>query len=168
MFKYSRKAPVTFHASVCLSVCLSFFSVSFVGMYHCSCHRISMKLQYWGNSVKRTKCWLKWGKNIGHFAWRPKYVLLFLATLNHHKSTLWLKWCQAVMASICQHVSVPLSLHRLTWNFMLVTSVKLCVGKFQICLKSGTSAWRPKYVLCFWRHYIAIEALCSSEMILGC
>jgi hypothetical protein len=110
----------------------------FVGMYHFSCHGISVKLWYWGNSVKKTKCWLKWGKNMGHFTWRPKYVSLFLATLNHHKSALWLKWCQAVMASICQHVSVPLPLHRLTWNFMLVASVKICVGKFQIWLKSGT------------------------------
>ena len=118
--------------------CLFVFIPSFVGMYHCSCHRISMKLWYWGNSVEKTKCWLKWGKNIRHFTWRPKYILLFLAILNHHKSARWLKRCQAVMASICQHVSMPLPLHRLTWNFMLVTSLKIYMGRFQIWLKSGT------------------------------
>lgn len=126
----------------CVSVCLS------SGCPLLACHRISMKLWYWGNSVKKTKRWLKWGKNIGHFAWKPEYVLLFLATLNHYKSALWLKWCQAVMASICQHVLAPLSLHRVTWNFMLVTYVKICVGKFQICSKSGTSTWRPN-LFCF-------------------
>jgi hypothetical protein len=29
--------------------------------------------------------WLKLGKNIGHFTWIPKYVLLLPATLNRHK-----------------------------------------------------------------------------------
>ena len=51
--------------------------------------RISVKFyigDFLWKSVKKTETWLQSGKNIGHFTWRPKYVLLLPATLNHHKS----------------------------------------------------------------------------------
>jgi hypothetical protein len=35
-------------------------------------------------------------KNTGHFARQLKYILLFPATFNYHKSTLSVKWYQAL------------------------------------------------------------------------
>ena len=61
--------------SVRLSACIS---VTAIG-------RISMKFHV-GNlyekSVEKTQIGLKSDRNIGHIAWRPKYVLLLPATLT--------------------------------------------------------------------------------------
>lgn len=38
------------------------------------------------NLWKIIQIWLNSGKNIGHFTWRPEYVLLLPATLSHHKA----------------------------------------------------------------------------------
>jgi hypothetical protein len=43
--------------------------------------------------------WVKSARNIGHFMWRPKYVLLLPATLNRHKGCLHLRLCRAVSPS---------------------------------------------------------------------
>lgn len=39
----------------------------------------------------KIKIWLKSGKNVRHFTWRPKYVSLLSATLNRHNSALSLR-----------------------------------------------------------------------------
>jgi hypothetical protein len=68
-------------------LCLSFPSV---------CPHVSLRLPVDGfrwNFIltgfwKKSPSWLKSGRNIGHCTWGPMYALLFPATLNPHKSTL--------------------------------------------------------------------------------
>jgi hypothetical protein len=47
-------------------------------------------------SVKKTQIWLKWGRNIGQFMYRLKYILVLPLTLNPHKITVsrmvWACW----------------------------------------------------------------------------
>jgi hypothetical protein len=53
--------------------------------------RISVKFDFGGllsKYVQKIHVWLQSGKNIGHFALRPKYSFLFQASLNLHKSAL--------------------------------------------------------------------------------
>ena len=53
--------------------------------------------------MEKIHIWLKSDKNIGHFTWRPK--LLLLATLNRRKSTLF----QWNVIKVLARLSVPLS-----------------------------------------------------------
>jgi hypothetical protein len=46
--------------------------------------------------VMKIHIWLKSSKNMGHFAWRPKYVLLSPASLNHVTRSVGMEWYQAV------------------------------------------------------------------------
>ena len=146
-FEYSRKTPLTFHMSVRPSVrlfaCIIAATTGFPW---------NLILGTSWKSVKKSKFWLKSGRIIGHCTWRPKYVLLFLATLNLHESALWLKWCQDVRASIYPHVSAPLPLDGFTWNLMLETSMEICQGKFRIWLKSGTLHEDLSMFCCCRRH----------------
>ena len=53
--------------------------------------RITMKFDRGGafiKSIHKLRICFKSGKNIWHSKWRHKYVLLLLATLNHHKPAL--------------------------------------------------------------------------------
>ena len=81
----AAKVPITFIVSVDSPVHVyqrSFHWTDFCEIWH---RRLLWK------SVKKTQIWLKSGRNICHFTWRPKYSLLFPVTLNCHKSTLF-KW----------------------------------------------------------------------------
>jgi len=65
-------------------------------------------LLFWPDSCEIWYCALLWksveeiqilskvGKNVGHFTWIVKYILLLLATLICHKSSLWVNWYQAL------------------------------------------------------------------------
>ena len=86
------------YLAVCLSVCPS--------AQHGSHWTDGRKIWYWGllwKSGQKIQISLKSDKYIGHFAWRPKYVLLFPATLNRHKalsSTEMVSGCQSVRQSV--------------------------------------------------------------------
>ena len=78
----AAKVPITF--------IMSFDSP--VPVYQCGFHwtyfcEIWYRRLLW-KSVKKSQIWLKSGRNIWHFTWRPKYSLLFPVTLNCHKSTV--------------------------------------------------------------------------------
>jgi hypothetical protein len=66
------------------------------------------RILYWGlsrKSVEKLQIWIKSGTYIAHFTWRPKYVLLFLATLNFFK--LLVTWCTTSLTfnncTLCPH-----------------------------------------------------------------
>ena len=53
-------------------------------------HGFPWNLMFWilWTSVVEIYAWLKSGKNIWQFTWRPKYVVLLLATLQRHNSAV--------------------------------------------------------------------------------
>jgi len=60
-------------------------------------------LEIWYEMCQKTQIWPKRGKNIRHFIWSPKYILLFPATLNHYKSSA---LAAVVSLSVYPHVLV--------------------------------------------------------------
>ena len=84
----SRKSPV---ASVMSSVSLPHFGRMYQRGFHWTDFREIWYRRLLCKSVEKVQIWLKSGKHIRHFTWTPKYVVLFLTTLNRHKSTL-LEW----------------------------------------------------------------------------
>jgi hypothetical protein len=77
-------------------------------MYQLASHRTaSREIWYWGllrKSVEKIQIWLKSDKSIGHFTWRPKYILLLHSALNRHKSGLQ-EW-NGISVRVAEEVSI--------------------------------------------------------------
>jgi hypothetical protein len=136
----SVRPPVCLCLSVCLSACIHMAPTRWT----------SVKFDIWDflqKSVEKVQFLLKLGKNIEHFTWKPKHVLLLLVTLHHHKSALfeWNGFLSVHLptrnkAAPNRQIYMKPDMGGLPWK---------SVQKFQIFFKSGKNIGDFMWNLCF-------------------
>ena len=126
----SWKVPTNYVMYICLSACL----------------HVSLQLplnRFPWNLILRTSmkiCWhsklgSNWEKNIRHSTQKPKYILLLLPTLNHHKAlssnemvsgTGWMRWYKTQM---CHNIPLHIHCQQLTTFVPNITVLNELAGK---------------------------------------
>jgi hypothetical protein len=96
-------------------------------MYQCGSHskdfvKFGTRRFLWKTVEKKIAIWLNSDKNVGHFTWRSNYVLLFLATINRHKSSL--EWNCTRLLGKTRGINTGRTHHNVTLNVYYLSCLK--------------------------------------------